>query len=192
MGRTIMSRPIGSSGTEWTYDEYARFPDDGNRYEVLDGEVLVTPKPTPHHQYVSGRLFVALRAYVEAHGLGHVFFEVDLLFVEGQFLAPDLLVVPPSSREGITTRGIERPPALVVEILSRSSRKHDRIRKPSRYLAFGVPEYWVVDPFEGVVWVWTQVSGPDEPRREAETLRWQMTPDAPELVIDVAALVAPL
>jgi hypothetical protein len=65
-----MSTP--ASPYTWTYSEYARFPDDGNRYEVIDGEVLVTPAPTPHHQHVMATLLIALRTYVERFGLGVV------------------------------------------------------------------------------------------------------------------------
>src|SRR5262245_41144548 len=80
------------------YSDYARFPDDGNRYEVIDGEVLVTPAPSPMHQHVLFTLAMALRQYVERWGLGVVLPDVDLLFVSGQFLRPDLLFVPASSR----------------------------------------------------------------------------------------------
>ncbi len=67
----------------WTYSEYARFPDDGNRYEVLDGEVLVTPAPSPRHQNVLAALLIELDRYVERHRLGKVFLDIDLLFVTG-------------------------------------------------------------------------------------------------------------
>ncbi len=113
----IQRAPTGG----WTYSEYARLPDDGNRYEVLDGEVLETPAPTPHHQKVVARLLVHLLEYVEARGNGWVLQDVDLLFASGHFLRPDLVVVPAHAREGITDRGVELPPALVVEVLSPSS-----------------------------------------------------------------------
>jgi Uma2 family endonuclease len=91
----------------WTYAEYARLPDDGNRSEVIDGEVLVTPAPGTFHQHVAANLFLEVRGYVERHGLGTVLWDVDLLFVEGQFLRPDFLYVPGSARSGITDRGVE-------------------------------------------------------------------------------------
>ncbi len=73
-----MSTPIRRY--DWDYSDYARFPDDGNRYEVIDGEVLVTPSPSPDHQNIMGRLYVLLLAYVERHRLGIVIQDVDLLF----------------------------------------------------------------------------------------------------------------
>jgi Uma2 family endonuclease len=152
---------------------------------------LVTPAPTPHHQKVILRLAVMLLDYVERHGLGWVLQDVDLLFVTGQFLRPDLLVVPADGREGITDRGVEVAPALVVEVLSPSSRSVDRVKKPRRYLDLGVPTYWVVDPSEGVVWMWDQETGPEAPRRESGTARWSFGPGAP-FEVDVARLIAPL
>jgi Uma2 family endonuclease len=192
MARGLMNRPIDAASGEWTYSEYARLPDDGNRYEVVDGEVLVTPAPTPHHQKVIMRLAVRLLEYVEGRGAGWVLQDVDLLFVTGQFLRPDLLVVPAEGRPGITDRGVEVPPALVVEVLSPSSRTIDRVKKPRRYLEFGVPAYWVVDPFDGVVWIWEAGGDPESPRRESGTVRWSFPERAEPLHIEVPELVAPL
>src|SRR5207253_6173538 len=72
----------------WTYADYASLPDDGNRYEVLDGEVLVTPAPGRRHQYVALELLARLKEYVDANGLGIIWYDIDLLFVEGQYLRP--------------------------------------------------------------------------------------------------------
>ena len=187
-----MSRPTEAGSGEWTYSEYARLPDDGNRYEVLDGEVLVTPAPTPHHQKVILRLAMHLFGSVEERGHGWVLQDVDLLFVTGQFLRPDLVVVPREARSGITDRGVEAPPALVVEVLSPSSQTIDRTKKPRRYLDFGVPAYWVVDPGEGAAWVWDASTGPETPRREVEALRWTFPEGGEPLELSVAELVAPL
>src|SRR5512134_1421567 len=142
-----MSAMTGSGAApEWTYSEYARLPDDGNRYEVIDGEVCVTPSPGPAHQRVAARLFMILHRYVEENGLGEMLWDLDLLFVTGQFLRPDMLFVPRDAAAGVTDRGMEDTPGLVVEVLSPHSKRIDRIRKPPRYRDFGVPEYWVVDP----------------------------------------------
>ena len=186
-----MNRPT-STPSEWTYSEYARLPDDGNRYEVIDGEVLVTPAPTPHHQKVILRLAVMLIEYIEGQGLGWVVQDVDLLFVSGQFLRPDILVVPADGRAGITDRGVEIAPAIVIEVLSPSSRTTDRVKKPRRYLEFGVPAYWVVDPFDGEIWIWDTESGPDAPRRESRVARWSLVGASESFEVDVTRLIAPL
>jgi Uma2 family endonuclease len=176
----------------WTYSEYARFPDDGNRYEVIDGEVLVTPAPTTWHQLISGRLFTLLGHYCDQQSIGWVFYDVDLLFQTGQFLRPDLVIVPTASREGLTDRGVELPPELIVEIVSPTSASIDRVKKPRRYGDFGVPEYWAVDAHLQAVDVWRYCAGATEPERVTGQLYWQPPGAAEPLVIDLAALFAPL
>lgn len=158
---------------DWTYADYARLPDDGNRYEVIDGERLVTAPASTGHQHILATLIVELRAYAEREGLGIVLPDVDVLFVSGQFLRPDLVFVPNASRSGVTNRGVEEPPGLVVEILSPASASIDRVKKPLRYGDFGVPEYWLVDPAERVVWVWRFNEAATEPERVEGTLEWQ-------------------
>jgi Uma2 family endonuclease len=138
------------------------------------------------------RLLVTLIEYVEGGGLGWVLQDVDLLFVTGQFLRPDLVVVPTAGRAGITDRGVEVPPALVVEVLSPSSHRIDRVLKPRRYLEFGVPAYWVVDPFEGKLRMWDTATGPDAPREEAVRVAWTLEGADAAFELDVAEVIAPL
>jgi len=175
----------------WTYDEYARLPDDGNRYEVIDGEVLVTPAPSTTHQHIAGTLYIRLRRFVEEHDLGVVLPDVDLLFVEGQFLRPDLLFVPDAARDGITSRGVHKTPGLVVEVLSPSSGSIDRVKKPGRYRDFGVPEYWVVDPEARAVWVW-RFAGAAEPERVEGRLSWKPEGAGAALVLEMEELFRPM
>jgi Uma2 family endonuclease len=163
----------------WTYDEYARLPDDGNRYEVLDGEVLVTPAQSTEHQHILAQLVHGLREYVERERFGVVLPDVDVLFATGQFLRPDLVVVSRSARDAVTSRGVDAPPALMIEILAPSSRSIDQVKKPRRYGEFGVPEYWVVDPEERCVWIWRFAAGATEPERGEGRVTWR-PPDAAE------------
>jgi Uma2 family endonuclease len=174
----------------WTYDEYARLPDDGNRYEVIDGEVLVTPSPAPTHQHIQLTLAMALRQFVEREQLGFIFPDVDLLFVEGQFLRPDLLFVPAAARDGITSRGIEVAPGLVVEILSPSSGSIDRVKKPRRYRDFGVAEYWVVDHEDHAVLVWRFAQGATEAERITDVLTWRPDGESTDFVLPLDDLFA--
>jgi Uma2 family endonuclease len=176
----------------WTYADYARLPDDGNRYEVLDGEVLVTPAPTTHHQHVLFMLGIALHDYVQRYSLGHVLPDVDVLFAKGQFLRPDLVFVPADRRNGIADRGIEVPPGLVVEVLSPSSKRIDKVRKPRRYGDFGIPEYWVLDPREAVMWVWRFAEGITDPSRHEGPFEWRPAAAPEPLVLDPAELSRPL
>ena len=180
--------------THWTYDEYARLPDDGDRYEVIQGEVCVTPGPRPRHQWVSARLQRLLGDYVEAHGLGVILDDVDLLFSSGEFLRPDLLWVPRDRLAGITTRGVECAPGLVVEVLSPGSESVDRGKKPGRYAELGVPEYWLADPQRNVLELFRPPTGGEPagstagPRVVTDRLEWHPDPRVPPLVAEVSPL----
>ena len=127
-----------------TYDDYRSFPDDGKKYEILDGEIFMTPSPSPRHQFASKRLQRALEAYFELRG-GHLVFNapLDVILSEGDVVQPDLLVV---ERTQVSSRGIEGPPLVLVEILSPSRIPYDRLTKARRYAALGVSHYWIVDP----------------------------------------------
>jgi len=128
-----------------TYEDYCRFPDDGKRYEILDGEIFMTPSPSPRHQFASKRLQRILERYFE-DTLGYQVFDapLDVILSNADVVQPDLLVVAASQQ--VSTRGIEGAPLLLVEILSPSRPEYDRLTKASRYAARGVPHYWLVDP----------------------------------------------
>jgi len=127
------------------YSDYLAAPDDGNRYEILQGELYVSPPPTPVHQRVSKRLQRQLEAYFEARALGEVFdAPIGLILTTHDIAEPDLLVVTDAAQ--ITERGIEGPPLLVVEVFSPSTRGRDTGVKARRYAELGIPHYWLVDP----------------------------------------------
>lgn len=120
-------------------------PDDGKRYQLIEGELEVTPAPSPQHQRVSKRLQRQLEAYFEERSLGEVFnAPIDLILTEHDVLGPDIVVVADPAH--VSSRGIERPPLLVVEVLSPSTRRFDEGRKARRYAELGVQHYWIVDP----------------------------------------------
>jgi Uma2 family endonuclease len=177
-----------TSPPEWTYAEYARLPDDGNRYEVLDGEVLVTPSPGTRHQRMAADMFVRLRDYVIQHDLGEMMWDLDLLFVSGQFLRPDMMFIPNAERHRLTERGCEGRPGLVVEVISPSSVRIDKVKKPARYADFGIPEYWAVDAGKRAILVWDFEHGAVEPRAETDALIWQPEPAVTALKLEVASL----
>ena len=127
------------------YSDYAGIPPDRNRYEILEGHLYVTPAPSPLHQRVSKRLQRRLEAYFEGHSLGEGFnAPIDLILTPHDVVQPDLVVVTNPAQ--VSQRGIEGSPTLVVEILSPSTRDHDRTVKALRYAALGIPHYWLVDP----------------------------------------------
>src|SRR5690348_14626955 len=122
-------------------------PDDGNRYEVIDGELYVTPPPIVAHQYPSGQLYGSIWSYLQTHPNGLLFSApIGVILGEHGGFQPDLVYVSNEHRAIITDQGIEGAPDLVVEILSPSTQSRDRGIKFRGYAAAGVIHYWIVDP----------------------------------------------
>jgi Uma2 family endonuclease len=128
----------------WTLDELHSLPDDGNKYELIHGELFVTPAPTDAHETIAARLTRILDPYVEANGLGFVYRPRAVLRVQGSEVEPDLMVRQPNGTPGAKWEDAPRP-SLIVEILSPTTRRRDRTFKKDFYLESGVPEYWIVD-----------------------------------------------
>jgi Uma2 family endonuclease len=130
-----------------TYEDYVELPDDGRRYEILDGELEVSPAPAPLHQRVLRNLSFALHAHTQARGLGNVYFApVDVILAPTTVVQPDAIFVASGRDAIVTARGVEGPPDLVVEILSPWSVRRDRVTKAAVYARAGVRHYWLVDP----------------------------------------------
>src|SRR5947209_1355320 len=129
----------------FTYDDFVTFPDDGQRYELIDGEVYVTPAPNTRHQDVVLRLAVLLYQHVERHGGGRVYVApTDVVLSTTNVVEPDVLFLTDAEIAKITRPNIQGAPRLAIEVLS--DPRHDRVRKRRLYARFGVPEYWIVDP----------------------------------------------
>lgn len=177
----------------WTYAEFARLPSEGStRYEVIDGELAVTPAPTGAHQIVVSHLMRLLAPFVHDHRLGIVLpSPVDVLFGEGDYFEPDLVFVRAEHENRIGDRGIEVPPDLVIEILSPSTAHRDRGIKLERYRHFGVPEYWIVDMDARAIEVWRLADGARAPETVGEeaTLRWTPIAGGPTLDLPVAEIL---
>lgn len=125
-------------------------PDDGRRYELIDGALIVTPAPSPRHQMVSGELFTLLRRFCPAH-LQVLFAPLDVAMADDTVVEPDLLVAP---RDAFSPRDLPQAPLLAVEVLSPSTRRIDLTLKRSRYEEAGSPSYWVVDPLVPELTAW--------------------------------------
>jgi Uma2 family endonuclease len=133
--------------SDLTYENYVRLPDDGRRYEILDGELEVSPAPSPKHQGVSRNLLVALHGHVQRRGLGTVYCApIDVILARDSVVQPDLVFVAAGRVSIVTERAIEGPPDLAVEILSSWSDQRDRVTKVELYARYGVRHYWIVDP----------------------------------------------
>ncbi|HKI94391.1 MAG TPA: Uma2 family endonuclease [Gemmatimonadales bacterium] len=174
----------------YTADEVLAFPSDGNRYEVVDGELLVTPSPAAKHQIVLARLLTQLTIYLAPHervAIG-IPAPADIIRSEHEYVQPDLFVVP---RAEVTGDWRDcRTLLLAVEIVSPSSARGDRLKKRRLYQRRGVATYWVVDPDAQLIEVWH----PDDTRPEiiADIAHWRLTPDLPEMVVDLSKLFAEL
>jgi Uma2 family endonuclease len=172
-----------------TVDDLARMPDDGSRYEIIDGELLVTPSPRYWHQLVLLALASRLRPYVRSLGLTLLIAPADVRVSRKTQVEPDLFVLPESRVIDHRTLWVKmRGLLLAIEALSPSTADVDRGKKRALYLAHGVPEYWIVDVDACTVEVWT--AGGAEARRETKSLRWQPVIGRRALTIDLVAVFA--
>ena len=129
-----------------TYADYCRTPDD-ERYELLDGELVMSPSPNSAHQITVMELGTLLHMFVKARRLGQVFFApYDVVLSETDVVQPDLLFISNERAYIITPANARGAPDLVVEILSPSTAERDRTFKRALYARYGVREYWLVDP----------------------------------------------
>jgi Uma2 family endonuclease len=129
-------------GGEWTVDLLEQLPDDGLRYEILDGILIVSPSPIPIHQRAIGRIFIA---FVQAcpPDLEAFVSPLDWQPDSRTSLEPDVLVV---ATDRIGEKNIQQNPTIVVEVLSPSSHRYDRLLKFGRYAEAGIRQYWIIDP----------------------------------------------
>ena len=143
----------------YMYEDLLTMPDDGRRYELLEGDLLVSPSPNRRHQRVAGNVFALVRRLQDA-GLGEVYSApFDVAFDRYTVFEPDVLFVRAERLEIVTDRNVSGAPDLVVEVLSESTRDADLGRKLRAYGKHGVGEYWAVDPDANTVQVF---------RRDAE------------------------
>lgn len=131
-------------GRPLTRADLERLPDDGHRYELIDGMLLVSPSPRPRHQLVVGRLHLLLSAACPPD-LYVVLAPLAVALSDDTELQPDLLVAP---RDQFNDKELPGAPLLSVEVLSPSTRRVDLLLKRDRLQAAGVPSYWIVDPDE--------------------------------------------
>ncbi len=161
----------------FTYQDYLLLPED-RRYEIIDGDLFMTPAPTPYHQIVAINLLTSLREHVLARRLGTVLIApCDVVLSQTDVVQPDVLFVSAERSSIITEKYISAAPDLVVEVLSPATAERDQTLKKKPYARFGVRELWIVDPEKKTVEV--LVNETDGFRRQAlfspgETLRSQL------------------
>lgn len=170
-----------------TYEDLIQLPADGNRYELIDGDLQVTPAPSRRHQRLAFRLTLLVGGLVEAEDLGELYFApVDVRLSPHDVVQPDLIFITKARRGIFVENVVEGAPDLVIEILSPSTRINDEVRKARLYAAAGIPEYWIADALTERFSIYVLVDGTyREVPHQAGSVRSTVLPG---LVIDVAAL----
>ncbi len=175
-----------------TYDDLVATPDDGKRYEIIDGELFVGASPRRVHQESSRRIYRVLDNATESDLIGRVYFApVDVRLSPHDIVQPDILFIRRDRLHIYTEIGlVEGPPDIVVEILSPGSHTRDLVKKAKLYAWAGVPEYWQADPFARTLRILTLQSGHYETVEPVDGhLRSTVLP---HLNVDIAALFADL
>jgi Uma2 family endonuclease len=175
---------------QWTYEMLESLPDDGKRYEIIDGELHVSPSPRLQHQRVVWTLVVLIDAYVKRYpAWDGVVARSDVVFNNRNVVEPDVFIV---RRQGNEERDLVDPSTmlLAIEVISPGTSRYDRIEKRKLYQRFGVPDYWIIDSRSRSVERWT----PDAVRPQVITdvVEWQPPSDEPPFRVALADLFPPL
>ena len=184
----MVAKPQSPGRTGMTVADYDALPDDGPRYELIAGELIKMPAPSPLHQAVQVALASFLFAFVMQRRLGRVYVSpLDIQF-PGIVVQPDIAYVSNERADVITDRRIVGAPELVLEVSSPPTQDYDQGNKRELYQTAGVREYWVIDVEKRTATVWALVGDryveqrPDEDGQHASTV-------LPGFVVDVAAAI---
>ncbi len=140
---------------EWTVEDYLLLGEMNTPCQLINGELIMSPAPTPYHQFISGNLYDILKTESKRNS-GVVFYSpIDLYIDKNNVLQPDLIYVSKENKNIVTNRGIEGVPDLVVEIISPSNVFTDRNTKKKKYQNIKVKEYWIVDPGNKTLEIYT-------------------------------------
>ena len=181
-----MAMPLPTPDS-WTTNLLAALPDDGQRYELVHGTLLVSPSPSARHQWIVLALACDLRNWLQGQALGEVYVAPATLPVDQTTeVQPDVFVSPRPGPPTGPWQDLGRP-LLVVEVASPSTVRQDREQKRRLYQRLGIPEYWIVDPDSRTVEVWTPTDR--VPRVERELLRWHPAGAPGPWEIEVARLL---
>ena len=172
----------------WRVDDVRALPEDGNRYEVIRGVLLVTPAPRPVHQSAVLQLVMTLEPYTELTRIGRLFVSPAEVIVDDETMVqPDLFVVPGRGRVPSSWRMTPKP-LLAIEVISPSSARYDRVDKRRLYSDERVAEYWIVDTDSRVFERWRP--GDERPEILDARMTWQPDPAHDALAIDLVAYFA--
>ena len=140
--------PTVKEKKKYTYEDYLKTLDD-ERYELIEGELVMTPSPIPKHQRISRELEFGIIKFVKANDLGEVFYAPCDVYLDNEnVVQPDILFISKERLNIIGEKNIQGAPDLVIEIISESTAYRDLVQKKKLYAKFGVKEYWIVLPEE--------------------------------------------
>ncbi|MCX8009543.1 MAG: Uma2 family endonuclease [Ignavibacteria bacterium] len=139
---------IGAIKKKYTFEDYEKLP-EGSPFQLIDGELIITPAPIPYHQQLCKKIFIELSKYVEREKIGELLFSpIDVFLSESETYQPDIIFISNDRLNIIGEKKIEGAPDLIVEILSEATAYYDLKHKKRIYESSGVKEYWIVDPIE--------------------------------------------
>ncbi|NOZ69259.1 MAG: Uma2 family endonuclease [Deferribacteres bacterium] len=140
--------PTAAEKKKHTYEDYLKTPED-ERYELIEGELLMTPSPVPRHQRISRKIEFVLEKFVTENDIGEVFYApCDVYLDDENVVQPDILFISKERLNIIGEKNIQGAPDLVIEIISESTAYRDFVQKKRLYARSGVKEYWIVIPEE--------------------------------------------
>jgi Uma2 family endonuclease len=171
------------------YEDYCLLPNDGKRYEIVDGDLFVTPSPLQRHQLVLANLLYYLTDFVKKHDLGKVYpAPFDVVFSEYDVVEPDIIYVSKARASVVTEKNIKGAPDFVVEVLSDSTAQIDRTTKLKLYARYGVAEYWIVDPVAYSAEIYRLVPGGYERAAELDSRQSLTSPLLPGFTLPLIRL----
>jgi Uma2 family endonuclease len=180
--RRVATRPE----RKLTYEDYVNFPDDGRRWELIEGEAFMVPSPTSGHQAILIRLLRAIADHLDEHGGGEVLIApLDVLLGPGDVVQPDVLFVSDDDAGVVKAKNVQGTPTWLLEVVSDPVR--DRRVKRDLYMRYGVSEYWIVDPYLRLV----EIHRPGEAVLIFEPPQQPVPRALPGLSIDLDALFGP-
>lgn len=179
-----------SQKTVCTYADYLQTP-EGERYELIEGELYMTPAPATYHQWLSKNIEFELELHIRKTAAGKVFYApCDVYIDEHTVVQPDILMILAERLSIIEPQRIAGAPDLIVEILSKSSAYHDLVQKKRIYAQAGVKEYWVVDQYERTVCVYRSNDSAFELVNQFAERDTLTSPLLPELSIELEGVFA--
>ena len=159
-----MVAPVLPPDRPWELEDLDAIPDDGNRYEILQGELIVSPSPGSLHQLILGELLGQFTIHLKEHPAGKaVVGPLNVMLTRFDIALPDLIYFRNEQAGHMSDRGFDGPPAFIIEVVSPASAFYDRVRKATLYIHEGVEEYWIVEPDLKRVRRYTQPAPPDNP-----------------------------